>query len=494
MSFNKWYIGTLLFVVLCGNTMSSSAQSNQALNAFIKKNGLAYASVGVRVVEIESGKTIGSHNENMALCPASALKALTTATALELFGPDYQYTTTILYEGTINAQGNLTGNLIIKGTGDPSLGSSYLQTDPHPFLHKHPEAFLSDWLAAIQKAGIKSISGNILVIDNLFGYEGVSKRWVWEDLGNYYASGTYGVSIFDNSYRLYFKSGAVGTTPTVLRTEPEIPGLTFENHLKAANNSADSAYIYGVPFSFDRKIYGTIPALRSSFSIKGDVPDPGLLLAQTLYNHLQNNGIQISGGAYTSRTQPQPKTTEKQHEIYAHKGSRLKEIIKVTNFRSNNHYAEHLFYKTGWDKSQACTSEYIPSLAAQKIARYWAQKGINTKGLFQYDGSGLANANAISAKTLTDVLIYMQKNSKHANDFYLSLPLAGKEGTVRSFLKGSALDGKARIKSGSIAKVQAYAGYYEKGGKRYAFSVFVNNFTGSRAVLRTQIEQLLLGL
>ncbi len=474
----------LLLFFMGGATFKVSAQINQALNTFIQSSSLKYAGIGIKVVETDTKKVVCSYNDNLALCPASTMKTLTTATALELLGPAYRFETKIICDGEINNDGLLEGNLLIVGSGDPSLGSSYLQDEKN--------AFLKGWLTAIQKAGIKAITGNIISIDDLYGYEGVSNRWIWEDLGNYYASATYGISLFDNTYQLFLRSGAINTTPSVLYTEPEINGLTFENHLKTTNIASDSVYIHGMPLSNERKLYGSLPPNRNSISVKGDIPDPGLFLAQTLTNYLNTNGITIHGKSSTSRTE-MITLAEKYKEIYVHQGNTLEEIIKITNFRSNNHFAEHLFYKIGWNNSQACT-ENVPTLAAEKIASFWKQKGIDTSGLFQYDGSGLSNANGVTASFLTSMLVYMQKQSQYADIFYQSLPLAGKEGTVKSFLKGTTLEGKARIKSGSISKVQTYTGYYNKNGKRYAFAILVNNFTGSRETLRNQMEKLLLNL
>lgn len=483
MRSNKWS----LFFLLCltsGLLSPLRAKQNEALTRFLNSSSLSYASIGLKVVEVESGQTICTHNEQIALSPASTLKVLTTATALELFGSDYRFPTYLAYRGAIDSKGVLKGDLLIIGSGDPSLGSAYLSDENR--------AFLGEWTAAIKKAGILTIEGDLVVVDNLYGYEGISNRWIWGDIGNYYASGTYGISVFDNSYQLHLQSGAAGTQPTVLRTEPYIPGIRFENHLLAASNSLDSAYIHGIPFSLERRLYGTIPANRSKFTIKGDIPDPGLQLALTFGQYLKDKGVKLTGKSVTDR-QATEKDLSNTKILYTHKGHTLEEIIRITNFRSNNHFAEHLFYKTGWDKTEACT-EYVPNLAANRTKSFWKEKGIDTEGLFQYDGSGLSNANGITADCLTSVLVYMQKQSKNAEVFYGSMPLTGVEGSVRSFLKGTALAGKARIKSGSISKVHAYAGYLEKGGKKYAFTLLVNNFTGSRSALRTEMERLLLGI
>jgi len=479
----KWFF---FFLILSIGSFEALvvAQKTMASDLFFQHKNLRHAGVGFKMVDIETGKVVKSYNENMALCPASTLKVLTTATALELLGKTYRFTTQIAYEGTIDPQGALTGDLIVLGQGDPSLGSS--------FFPGQTEGFLGDWVEKVRQAGIQSILGDIVVVDNLYGYEGVSNRWIWQDLGNYYASGTYGISVFDNTYQLVLRSKGVGSQPEVVSTIPDIPGLTFENHLKAAANSIDSAYLYGTPFNLKRQLYGSIPANRFRFIIKGDIPDPGLLLAQTFKRYLEKGDIKINGNAVTSKTKEQ-KGLNRPNLLYTHKGNTLQEIIQVTNFRSNNHFAEHLFHKIGWDRATAA-SVYVPALAAHRIQQFWRGKGIDTEGLFQYDGSGLSTSDAISANTLTALLVYMQKESKYADVFYQSLPIAGEEGTVRSFLKGTSLAGKARIKSGSISNVQAYAGYLEKGGKRYAFTLLINNFTGSRAVLKGQIEKLLQGI
>jgi D-alanyl-D-alanine carboxypeptidase/D-alanyl-D-alanine-endopeptidase (penicillin-binding protein 4) len=474
-------------LLFAGQTYMLPAQTHPAINTFVQHPNLKYAGIGINVVDISTGKALCCHNADLSLCPASTLKMLTTATALEIFGSEYTFSTDISYTGAINAQGTLNGDLLIIGSGDPTLGSSSFNRNSDS-----PETFLPQWLAAVKQSGIKTIAGSIIVVDDLYGYEGVSNRWMWGDLGNYYAAPTYGISIFDNTYKIYFKTGAPQTTPEILYTTPEIPELFFENHLKAAANSQDSAYICGIPFSCERRLYGTVPVNKTSFFIKGNIPDPGMLLAQTFSACLKRNGIHISGDPATTRLK-NPLQKEEIHPLYTHSGNTLQEIIRVTNFHSNNHFAEHLFHKIGWDKTQACTT-HVPTLAAQKINRFWQQRGIDMQGLFQYDGSGLSNANAITASTLTSLLVYMQKQSKYADVFYQSLPLAGKEGTIKSFLRETKLEGKARIKSGSISNVQAYAGYIEKTGKRYAFAIIVNNFTGNRSELKAQMAALLLGL
>ncbi|MDR3061673.1 MAG: D-alanyl-D-alanine carboxypeptidase/D-alanyl-D-alanine-endopeptidase [Dysgonamonadaceae bacterium] len=456
----------LLFVFVL---QQSKAWDMAVVNDFIKKPNMKHASIGIKVVEVSSGTVICSYNDQLSLCPASCLKLVSSAAALELLGPDFTYKTVLFTDGVVDSRGVLQGNIYIKGVGDPTLGSEFIDVEP--------EKFMNQWITDMEKSGIKSVNGKVIALDGLFAYEGVSSKWIWADIGNYYAPGIYGISIFDNMYRLTLKSGASGTSPEILGWVPAEVSLKFENNLKAAANDIDSAYIYGEPFSPKRRIFGTIPRNKPSFVIKGDIPDPGLFLASYFTRMLKKSGILVSGEASSGRIENIHPAEKK---ILSHTISPdLKEIIQVVNFRSNNHYAEHLFRKIG---------------SEDKVTGFWKSKGLDTDGLFMYDGSGLSPVNAVSVDFLTSLLRYMAIKSKYAEVFYQSLPCAGKEGTVKGFLKDTSLGGNARVKSGSMGGVMSYSGYVARYGKKYAFSVIVNKYNGPQSTVRRQIEQLMVGL
>lgn len=471
----KFYF--ILFFII-GLSINLYAQ-NPALNTFVKLPNLKYSGIGIKIIDLETGNTVCKYNENLALCPASTLKLLTTASALEMLGDKYKYQTSLYAVGNINNEGVLNGFLFICGSGDPTLGSEYLNSDK--------EAFLRDWLLSIQNAGIKKITNGIKVSDNPDCYEPVSAKWILADVGNYFAPEIYPISIFDNTYRLYLKSGLPGNLPEIVRTEPEV-NLFFKNYLKSAANNMDSAYIRGLPPSNERYLYGVIPSGKSDFSIKGSIPNPPIFLAEYLRKYLNKNGVKVEGEI--SGTQRKIELDDKFLKVTY--SNPLSEIIKVTNFRSNNHFAESLFYTIGREKTNVSDCTYIPKQSAEYIKEFWKNKNVNTSGTFIYDGCGLSPSNAISAELLTRLLVYMDKKSNFSQVFYNSLPEAGKEGTVQNFLKTKKADVKARIKSGSISDVQSYAGYIEKDGKKYAFAIIVNNFTGTRSALRNQMEFFLL--
>ncbi len=453
---------------------------NVALNSFVKSTNLKHAGIGINVIELESGKTICKYNEHLALTPASTMKVLTTASALEIFGKDYTYETKVYAVGNINQSGVLDGFLFIKGSGDPTLGSQYL-------YESDKKSFLTDWLHAIQSAGIKEITEGVKVEQEPDCYEACSQRWILEDVGNYYAPEIHSVNVFDNSYLLYFKTGAEGTTPDIIKTEPKV-NIIFRNYLNTVSRNAGDAYIRGFPRSQEKFLYGSLNANRNNISIKGSIPNPPSFLAEYFSNYLIENGIKIggkSGGTQYSASEEDmilTKTTSKP----------LSEIIKLTNFKSNNHYAEALSYSIGREKTEVDACTFIPEQSISFISDFWKRKGIDSSGLAIYDGSGLSPSNALSADFLTSILTYMYNESEYADTFYASLPEAGKEGTVQNFLKAKRKNVSAHIKSGSIRGVQSYTGYIQKKNKHYAFAIIVNNFTGTRAALRSQIETFLL--
>lgn len=479
----KAHIIQILTIFFLLPTTWSHAQTGQtAIQQLVNTPALKHASVGICVKDF-SGKTIIAHNENRSFTPASILKVVTTATALELLGEDYRYTTTLAKDD------DHPNRLIVHGYGDPTLGTE--------FLDNTPNIFLSLWEDQIKQNMDPSKGLEIMVIDDHFGYDGISHRWIYQDIGNYYASGTYGISIFDNTYSLYLNTMRSDTCPVIVKTEPSVD-INFKNTLRTNTSGQDNAYIHGIPFSKERLITGDVPSNRSSFRIKGDIPDPGLFLGEALSKRLSEAGFSIKNIGTTrdlfyKHSTKKEKYTFSENIFYEHFSFPIKDIIRDTNVRSNNHYAEHLIRTVGRIKNQDIYSSALDE-GIEKTVAFWNTKGLETDALFMYDGSGLSPANAVSPAFMCDLLTYMQTKSKYAGSFLESLPRAGFDGTVKNRLKGTRLAGKVYMKSGSINGVQCFSGYYIDGEKKYAFTIMVNKFTGSRNQIVKAIDKLLLSL
>lgn len=460
----------LLCLLICLHLLAG-AQTPAPVKWLLQAPYMRGASFSLVVKDVQEGRTVYSYDTDRLQSPASVLKTVATATALEILGEDYRYPTTLEYDGILE-NGTLEGNLYIKGSGDPSLGSSHFAPGQNKFL--------STWIAALQKAGIKHITGSVISDESIFDTEGVSIKWLREDMGNYYAPGSYGISIFDNMYKLSLQTGAAGTRPVLKGTEPDIPFIRFKNYLKAAPVSSDSAYIIGAPLDDVRYLYGVLPANREAYVLKGDIPDPALYLARYLTDQLQQKGIRVDGSPSCYRIEVEENRWKKgeRKEIVTTYSPTLREIASICNHVSHNLYADALVKTVGLQYKPR-RNEMISSFGrgVQVVKEYWEKKGLDVFPLRMNDGSGLAPADKVSAGFMGELLVYMATESAVSDAFIASLPQAGIEGSVRNFLKGSKLQGKAHLKSGGITGVRSYAGYITKDGRTYAVAVFSNNYS-----------------
>ena len=477
----------LLCLLICLHLLAG-AQTPAPVKWLLQAPYMRGASFSLVVKDVQEGRTVYSYDTDRLQSPASVLKTVATATALEILGEDYRYPTTLEYDGILE-NGTLEGNLYIKGSGDPSLGSSHFAPGQNKFL--------STWIAALQKAGIKHITGSVISDESIFDTEGVSIKWLREDMGNYYAPGSYGISIFDNMYKLSLQTGAAGTRPVLKGTEPDIPFIRFKNYLKAAPVSSDSAYIIGAPLDDVRYLYGVLPANREAYVLKGDIPDPALYLARYLTDQLQQKGIRVDGSPSCYRIEVEDNRWKKgeRKEIVTTYSPTLREIASICNHVSHNLYADALVKTVGLQYKPR-RNEMISSFGrgVQVVKEYWEKKGLDVFPLRMNDGSGLAPADKVSAGFMGELLVYMATESAVSDAFIASLPQAGIEGSVRNFLKGSKLQGKAHLKSGGITGVRSYAGYITKDGRTYAVAVFSNNYSCPMSRMTRALEKLLLQL
>src|SRR6202012_4480943 len=183
-------------------TLQSRLQT--AFNRLQADSQCKYASVSLTVLDAKTGETVFTANPNMGLATASTLKTITSITALNILGKDFQYQTQFGYSGSIAADGTLNGDVIIKGAGDPTLGSWRYESS-------HEEHILSLMVDALKRAGIKKINGRIIGDDSVFGTQSIPPGWIWMDVGNYYGAGTSGLCCRENQFDIKLKTGRVAS-------------------------------------------------------------------------------------------------------------------------------------------------------------------------------------------------------------------------------------------------------------------------------------------
>lgn len=471
------------FIVLTLFATYSIAQNSldNAIESFRNGQGLEHASISFNVIDLETGKQISQYNAITSLPTASTAKLFSTATALDILGPNYRAKTRIYAEGSIDTTGTLKGNIWIRGGGDPSLGSKYFNKEGHQL------DFMSDWADSLIEKGITSITGNIIADASEFGYDGAPGGWNWVDLGNYYGAGPSGLTLYDNLIKFRFSCpSSIGKTTTIKSIDPFVPGMEFHNYIKSSERKGDNAYLYGGPYATDRFGTGTLPAGATNFLVKGSLPDPEFQFAFELHRILKEKGIDVKGEAKSARRMDISSKSgdyENRNLILSHEGVRLIQIIEKTNMRSVNLFAEHMLNLVGYEKKQNGSTQK----GLQTLAAHWKSR-INTSGLSVTDGSGLSRTNGISAEHFTSLLKYMY-TSKYSKQYLKSLPVAGVSGTMRNVCKSQNAHNKIKAKSGSMSRIKSYSGYVETiNGKNLAFALIVNNADCSSSILKRRME------
>ena len=429
--------------------------------------------MSVLVQNLNTGEVIDSYRAEHVVPPASVMKLLTTGAALEILGPGFRFPTLIEYSGTIE-NGVLNGNLYIRGGCDPSLG------------WQGKTAFLTQWVKAVQKAGIKSIDGGVIADMTMLDGEAQNPNWLCEDAGNYYAPGIFALNYYGNTMNIVLKSGDPGSVATVIGTEPKVEDVYFINHVRCDRITYDGAFVSGLPYSRERYLTGAVPSNLGTFGVKGDLPNPGLLLARHFTNKLRESGVSVKRDAtYEADYNP---LTPARNELYTHYSEPLSEIIKETNVNSNNLYAEALFRYLG-------TRYTLPGTIhnSQDLLRdYWRRRGVTIQNAIIKDGCGLAPQDAVSAKTFVQLLTIMSR-SANKDAWLASLPVSGQTGTLKTLCPGTELEGRIHAKSGTIAGTKNFAGYIDMpNGDTWVFAILINSAPGKARNIQTVIQQYLL--
>ncbi|MBR6034672.1 MAG: D-alanyl-D-alanine carboxypeptidase/D-alanyl-D-alanine-endopeptidase [Paludibacteraceae bacterium] len=431
------------------------------------------ANMSVLVQNLKTGEVIDSYRADKVVPPASVMKLLTTGAALEMLGPGFRFPTILEYTGTIE-NGVLYGDLYIKGTCDPSLG------------WKGRTAFLDKWVKAIRAAGIRSIDGAVIADMTMLDGDAQNPGWLCEDAGNYYAPGIFALNYYGNTMNIVLRSAEPGTVATILSTEPKVEGIEFINRVRCDRIQYDGAFVSGLPYSKERYLTGAVPSNLGTFGVKGDLPNPGLLLAQHLTSRLRDAGITVRHeAAYEADFNP---LTPPRNELYTHYSPPLSELIQETNVNSNNLYAEALFRYLGARLTLPGTIHN-----SQEVLRdFWRRRGVNIQNAIIKDGCGLAPQDAVSAKTFVQLLTFMS-HSDNRDAWMASLPISGQTGTLTSLCPKTPLEGRIHAKSGTIAGTKNFAGYIDMpNGDTLVFAILVNSAPGKARNIQTVIQQYLL--
>lgn len=464
----KSLLAIVSLLVCVGAAAQSPAQ--QYLDGMAGKGPLEGTLLGV-VVRDAGGRTVAQYNQDLRLTPASNTKLITTGCALHAFGPDYRFKTGLGYTGRI-CDGTLEGDLYILGGGDPTIASA-------DSIAYRPEALFWKWKTLLKAAGIERIHGR--VIGDGTALEGTLEHpsWDYEDVGTYYGAGMNGLCYYQNAIDFDVAAGPEAGSPVqFVQTYPDTPWMqTWNFGITGPAGTGNSLYLYTTDLAPYAQLRGSFALGRrpktEHFANKyGD-----LTCAYSFWKNLKETGWEVSGeyarvnrnGRITGPDFVPGEPAGRPTEIGCTESPRLSEIARLTNWRSDNFYAESFLRAMG----EAATGNACYDSCLVAVADVLQGLGLPTEGIRLADGCGLSRGNYISARWMTDYLLALQK-SPAFDAFLSSLPAPG-QGTLSMIgLPGGE---RVRMKSGSMAGVLCYSGYIldRRGKPLYTFSILTNN-------------------
>ena len=410
--------------------------------------------LSVYVREVGRDEPLLSYNSQVPRNPASAMKVVTTYAALESLGPAYTWRTRAYATGPIRDQ-VLQGNLVILGGGDPYMTAERWW------------AFAS----GLRQSGVQRIAGDVIIDNTLFAPQG-------EDRGSFDNRPGRTYNVLPDALMVNFQTVTINVVPDTATNSvrasinPWPANLTLENTVRLDPGScrrASGGVVVGMPDGPTGNrvsVSGRYAAGCGQFSVSRAVmkaPDYAFGLFKTLW---QQAGGSIDGGLRLGTVPADAKL------LYTHDSLSMAEVIRLVNKYSSNVMARAVFLTLAAEKvGRPATS----TGGRQAVVNFLASRGISIPELVIENGSGLSRDERISAQGMADVLLDAW-HSQYMPEFAASLPLSATDGTLRQRFRSGEMQGRLRMKTGTLEDVSALAGYVNAAsGKTYVAVILLND-------------------
>ena len=419
---------------------------------------------GVDVRSLDSGERLYQLDAGRLMMPASNMKIFTTAAAAEILGWDHRFTTTLEATAPIEG-GRLSGDLIVRGGGDPTINSR----------DGRAPAVLAEWVSALRAAGVTEITGRIIGDDQLFDDDGIGPGWAWDYLQFGYAAPVGALEYNESIAILSVQPGPQEGGGAIVTLSPGA-GLRLSSRVStiAQGGTTDISYRRRLDEPV-LEVSGTIAMGSAALTRTVAVVNPTLFFAQSLKDALIDRGIRVGGEAVDMDDIAAELLTQtgERRVLASTQSPPLREIATTLMKLSQNLYAETLAKAIGASRGGLGTYEG----GLETIRKQVASWGIPSDAYVIADGSGLSRYNYVSAGAVVDVLEHMYKDPKHKDAFVATFPIAGKDGTVSTRMRKTRAEGNAVAKTGSIANARSLSGYVRtRDGEMLVFSILANDF------------------
>jgi len=485
-----------LFLLVLSSGMAAQAQPatdapsaeetiRQAVTDTIEADRYSGAFWGIEVTNLETGRRLFRHNSDHLFTPASNTKLLTTAAALRRLRPSYRYETRIYVDGPVR-NGVLRGNLIVRGSGDPTLGG-YQQ-------RRNPTAVFRDWADSLAAAGITRIDGAIIGDDDPFSDVPLGEGWSWNDVPYAYAAEINGLVFNTNAIDVEVRGGRRPGAPGRITWTPfKTDFVRVHNQSRTVPRDSSSDEEYDRPFG--ENIF-TVRSRLHPGEIQEEtltITEPTRYFTHVLRRVLLQEGISVAGRGVDVDEMPiDPHyAADSVRQVATYRSPPLREIVRTMNHESQNLYAEQLLRTLAIENRPDTTSEELTvgssDLGALATRIELAKTGIDTSRVQMVDGSGLSRKNYLSPRAMTRLLETMWNEAEPSvkSTFYESLPIGGREGTLEYRYQAGAANGNVQAKTGTLSGVSALSGYVRTAQDTpISFVIFCNHHMAEADAVR----------
>lgn len=462
---------------ILGIALVSAALSAQTIGTRIDKLLSAspvaqQAFWGIRVIDLKTGATVYSKNQNQFFVPASNTKLFSTALALSRLGPGHRFRTTITSPKPPDSSGRVE-ELRFVGGGDPGLSGRAI-----PYEYDSPPAdplrYVEQFAQQLADMGLKHVAGDVIGDDSAYAREPYPEGWALDDPIYSYGAPVSALLLNDGMFTLRVVPALIGEGPAIEWT-PAVHGMVIHNY--AVTGASTKLKYVRLPGDFELAISGTVAEVQEEYL---GMENPALFAAAALRDALMKRGVRISGSARVEHS-PAPGFSS----LITHESPPLIEYLRVINKESQNLYAELMLLevarvRTGIGSREAGIAELKMFLRAI---------GISDRQYYFEDASGLSRKTLVTPLTVTKLLEHMYR-SPHREAWISTLPVGGEDGTLGKRFSRRPGASAIQAKTGSITHVNALSGY----AGRYAFSILVNNSNDPAAPVRRLIDQIALTL
>lgn len=473
MPVRQWFALSLLLVVPWIPAHAQYGPLAARIEQHIRSEAAQPAFWGAYVEDVESGEVVYALNAQYRFVPASNQKLLTTATALDALGSDYRYETVLFFDGAVRGD-VLKGDLIIRGSGDPTFGSA-LASGEDP---------LRTWARRLAELGVTRIEGRIVGDDDTFDDRAYSQGWdidyVTEQASRALGVSASGLSYNDNVVEVKITANGANRAPTIV-TYPD-GFVNIQNDLLTARRRRGISVRTSRDFGSETvRLQGSIPQTYNG-TIVTPVTNPTLFAAATFASYLKGYGIEVEAEIVDiddlSRFE-----YSRERPLFVHVSPPLSEIIAIINKRSNNFYAEQVFRTFSFGGSADGGERRVKALLSRA--------GVAITGVDVRDGSGLSRKNMVTPEAVGKLLAFMYRHPER-DPFIASLPTGGEpQSTLRYRLAGAPV----RAKTGSLEYVRTLSGYAQtRSGRVLAFAIFANNYGGPAYQINQGIDRIVMEL